>query len=202
MVIYPNKPILFGVFHDQEEVKAVMEKFRQTIRGKKVLYLEIDAETLSAIPEYEPKVKISELMAENAFKGMAGSYQLLAREALRAGLKVVPLDNKKVTERLVQDMQAGKVSNARRAYHNLVLREKRWETLLRGARSDTVVVAVSDHLRAVQKRLNIPEQNCFMHQEELASQAWRRQAEREAKRIEAARTERRLRKARARRGRK
>lgn len=192
MVIYPNKPILFGVYHDQSSVREVISKFKSAIRGKKALYIEVDAEILSAIPGYKPKVKISGLMAENVFKGMAGSYQLLAREALRAGLKVVPLDDKKVRERLAQDMQEGQLTNTRAAYHNLNLREKRWERLLRDARSDTVVVAVSDHLRALQKRLGIPEQNCFMHQEERASQAWRRQAEIEAKKIEAARTERRL----------
>ncbi len=198
MIIYPNKPVLFGVFHGQAEVKEGMEKFRQVIKGKRFLYLEITAEFLSAIPEYEPKVSISKLYSENVFKGMAGSYQLLAREAIKAGLKVIPMDDKKQEDRYQKAKQDQKLRIENMAYQNLSLREKRWESLLCGARSDTVVVAVSDHLRALQKRLKIPEQNCFMHQEHLASPDWRRQAEIEAKRIETERIARRLKEAKAR----
>jgi hypothetical protein len=208
MPIKPNKPILFGVYHDHKYVDECLDSFKRTITGRKVLYIELDAEMLSAIPEYQPKVPVDPREVEAVFKGSVGAYQLLAREALRAGLKVLPLDERKMSEKYDRDKfqsmqphskeQKYRVTPSYVAYQNTELREKKWEGMLRNATSTTVVVATTGHLSGLRERLHVPEQNCIFHKAGSITEKWRRVANETRKRIEAERTARRLKKAKER----
>jgi len=186
-------------------VNSALEEFKKLIRGKNFLFIELTPMALSVIPEFKPKVKITNAwVREHAFKGDIGAYQILARAALKAGLTVVPLDaEKNAMVNLAYTRRDRNYTIERayeiEAYQNLEKREKDWAAKLKNFKSDAVVVAVAAHLRGLQSRLGIPESNCIMRDENIGNNPrMRKMARIELQRIESERMARQLRKSRER----
>ena len=69
----PNKPIMFAVVHETEFVTPIIDLFRETIRGKRTLYIEMS--------------RFNPVNDDNL------DFMRLANMAHSAGIKVVPLDS-------------------------------------------------------------------------------------------------------------
>jgi len=188
MVVHPNKPILFSVQHNLTDVEMAIARFRRIIRGKKFLFIELISEEVKEafrgeLYNSDPKV---------------AAFQKLVFEANKAGLKVIPLDDKKMMTELFakgfDNVLHDSPPNVE--YEVYVKRERLWLNKLEGANASAIVVVNPVHASEIARKMGLPKDN-------IVGQLWekpefRALAEEKARRIEAERTERKRRKAQAR----
>jgi|GEM_PF-1977519 len=157
MLIQPNKPVIFALPHTSKEVEKAMDQFRQVIKGKKRLFIEMNDITHLRIDPF-------------------ADFELLVRVAQQNGVEVIPLDknerpkfkftlDKKAKVVRVPDLSE-EVSNPHwpnsigyPAYRNLDLREKKWERMLVGTTSRDIIVMHTGHAEEMIKRLKLPKSN-------------------------------------------
>lgn len=203
MIAHPNKPIVFGIDHSQYSVNHFLRQFKEAIRGKKTLYIELTREQLSRLPNYPsratdilPVANIYELHAPDS----EAAFLRLAHTALEAGLQVVPLDDQKLVDKWWRKRKV-EVSGDYMRYHNRARREKAWAKKLAPANISAVVIAHPEHAEEIINLLEIPKRNvAFMERPIDYSQAEspRRCANDAKRRIEMKRLAGRLRKAQTR----
>jgi len=187
LAIRPNKPILFSVDHEPDDVRIAISKFREAIAGKKFLFIEL-------LPE-----EVELVLKKHEYSSMRSveAYQRLASEAMTGGLKVIALDNKKFVDEIKRITSTAYIvgwshfdaSAKRSAYYQIYIkREKAWLRKLEGVGSNAVVVMNPGHSAEIAKQLKIPKEN-------IIGSLWHRKkaralAGKEAVRVQAARIER------------
>ena len=187
--VSPNKPIMFAVIHEPENVERAMEKFLETIRGKNFLYIEL-------MPH-----AVNEILAEGKYSETpkVKAYQELCLRAHVAGLKVVPLDSEKYMRDELRTV--GNRDMPFNQYKNKYKREKLWVGTLQGVKSDSVIVMHPNHAVVVSAQLQLPPNNIIM-QDKFHSSIYdlevRQYSKYKTEEIEAARLKRRNAKALAR----
>ena len=195
MAIRPNKPILFSVDHEPDDVRIAISKFREAIAGKKFLFIEL-------LPE-----EVELVLKKHEYSSMRSveAYQRLASEAMTGGLKVIALDNKKFVDEIKRITSTAYIvgwshfdaSAKRSAYYQIYIkREKAWLRKLEGVGSNAVLVMHPEHAAEIAKQLKIPNENIIGH-------LWHRKegrvlADEKAAGIQAARLKRKIAKAKTR----
>lgn len=184
MVVHPNKPILFSVNHSDKAVQKGKDRFREIIKGRSFLFIELSSERVAEI-----------LMGKRASRGsQIRAYQRLVIIANRAGLKVVGLDSQKNVEamRRVSD-NISSAHDPPELYLFYKKRENEWLRKLEGLTSKAVIVMNPVHSTEIAKKLRIPNENIIGKLD--VSETIRKIVERETREIEKARFERKKRKA-------
>ncbi|MFH1586836.1 MAG: hypothetical protein ABID38_03200 [Candidatus Diapherotrites archaeon] len=143
----PHKPVMFEVDHALKDVDSAEAEFREAIKGKRALYIELTGANVDLI------------LKEGKFHQSPGAraYQQLVKIAHEAGLRVIALDishNKrppKLKDRL--DWQE------REDYDSFPKREKRWLGILRNAGLGSIIVMHPGHAFGVAQGLGLPKEN-------------------------------------------
>lgn len=155
LVVHPNKPILFSVEHIPSAVEKELSRFRETVKGKTFLFVELIPGDIEQILQKHTYSIIPSIKA----------YQRLVAEASRGGMKIIALDNnpKFNTEADVAETQAmigGSKADIRRwLYEIYTKREKGWIERLQGVGSNAVLVMHPKHSTEIAKQLKIPKEN-------------------------------------------
>ncbi len=159
MAIGLRKPVLFSVEHEPKEVEKRMAEFRQVIKGKKILFIELTSE------------EVFETVKKDVIRHttLVGAFQRFVFEANKTGLKVVGLDNKKDIDELIGAGNAASIigrdkewdfSNAEKAnYLAYNKREGKWIRKLKTANETAVIVMNPVHASEIAKKLRIPKNN-------------------------------------------
>ena len=186
-----NKPTFFLVDNESNPVWNALEHFKKTVKGKRVLYIELTAEDLSHIPEYPNKVRVAPLPEkEMLYWGSEGAYRKLAFYALINGLHVIPLDKKRIMNQWWKISTTKGFEHAQALYQSLNRRENDWSKLLRNANGQALVVMHPGHGELIMRKMHVPKNNIAYCQP--IDKTWIRNARRKAA-IEARRVTQRAR---------
>ncbi|MBI5553206.1 MAG: hypothetical protein HY917_00530 [Candidatus Diapherotrites archaeon] len=135
-----------------------MDRFKESIRGKKILFIEGDREMVDGI------IKTGKFSRNPSVR----AYQKLILEAHTPGLNVKSLDTVEAN-RIIDPFSALKHPNPLMrelllktnyyVYHMYNQREKRWLRLLEGTNKDAIVVMHPEHAESIAEKLKIPKDN-------------------------------------------
>jgi hypothetical protein len=160
MVINPNKPVLFPVYHSIEDLYAHARELKDAFRGKKKLFIELSEYDLTTLQHPQTNKYSSSNM---------NSYLVLAEVAQSQGITVVPLDSEKMREEQIQfhkDMVAKRIPKsfweAEANYLNYHKRENLWIKRIRGAKCDSLVIMAPSHAVRIAQELKIPQSNILI----------------------------------------